>query len=226
MTEEHKPLDIFEFCNTVKSVMQNSNDIPVYQNFGEIGDLTMVDTAMVISTVLGVYVKRDESITPSIYANILKSVYDIFSEHPKCKDIISLENYVVAIIDSPFKTDIDNALDCVGKINALFKLVNRIREQKLQPKIEKGIGMNYGKVLMVKTSHSDNLVMSWDGESLSTVVDLSTKASDEAKVFATFTIYNNLKEEYQKLFSKVLSNDYYEADPVNIAMNKWIIANI
>lgn len=34
-------------------------------------------------------------------------------------------NHVVAIFDTPFKTDIDSTLDCVGKANTLFNLVEK-----------------------------------------------------------------------------------------------------
>lgn len=226
MIEKHISIDIEQFGNKVRDALKETKEISVFQNFSEIDDLSIVDSVMVYATVVCVYVERDESIFPSHYATLLKAVYDIFSEHPKCKDILSLENNIVAVIDSPFKTDIDNALDSVGKINTLFNLANKIREKKKQQAIKRGIGMNYGKVLLVKTAQPENLVVGWDGEALSSVIKLSKSAVERAKVHASYTIFNNLKEDYQKLFSKVTFEDYYEANPVNIAMNKWIIANV
>lgn len=55
----------------------------------------------------------------------MQALYEAFFEHPQCKDILSMGNHVVAIFDTPFKTDIDSTLDCVGKANTLFNLVEK-----------------------------------------------------------------------------------------------------
>ena len=89
-----------------------------------------------------------------------------------------------------------------------------------------GVGMNYAKALLTKSIEGEVPQFTWSGDAITGAMELSERASHDKKVCASFTIYNNLKEDYQKLFTKALLEAHYEATPVNIAMNKWINANV
>lgn len=226
MIENHPSIEIEKFANDVKIALQRSVEVEEFQNMGEIGDLSSFSKGIVHVAAVSVYIKEDSYRSHADRATITESIYAALAEHPKCKDIFALGNYIVAVYDTPFKNDIDTALDCVGKVNALFNLVNKIYGQSMHPNLVRGIGMNYGKVLLVKSVEGDKPQYVWSGDAVNAATALSEQAAAEEKVYASFTIYNNLKEDYQKLFKQVPFEEYYEAMPVNITMNKWIIANV
>ncbi len=226
MIESHRSVEIDKFASDVKNALQRTSDVEEYQNLGEISDLSAIGSAVVYATVVSVYIKEDSYRSQSDRATITKAVYIALAENTRCKDIFSLGNYIIGIFNSPFKSDIDSALDSVGKVKALFNLVNKVYGQSLQSPLTCGIGMSYGKVLMIKSLDGERPQYAWSGEAVSDATRLSEKASVEDRVCASFSIYNNLKEDYQKLFSKALLEGHYEATPVNIAMNKWINANV
>lgn len=223
MIEIHPTIDIDQYFGKIKSALLDNSEIKVYQNMMEIDDLTVFDNGIVFVTVVSVCVDWTNTRQQSDRVTITKAIYEAFCEHPKCKDVLSMDNHIVAVFDTPFKTDINATLDSVGKINAMFNLVDKV----YQYKISCGIGMHYGKVLLIKYSDGENPIYSWSGEGIGIAVKLSDEPRiNSRKVRASFTVVNNLKEDYQNLFTKVDFEKYYEADPVNIAMNKWINANI
>lgn len=225
MTINHLPIDIVGFSNRVKTAILQDADVKVYQNLGEIEALSEINNAYVYVTVVSVYFDSVNVYSANEHTTLIKSVYEIFSENTHCKDIQTFYNYVVAVFDTPFKNDIDDALDSVGKINALFTLVNRTRKQT-SPVINKGIGMAYGQVLLSICSQNSEPVLNWSGDTFRTAVSFSKDAVSEGmRVFAGYTIFNNLKEDYQKLFHRY-NDDRYVSYPVNMAMDKWINSNV
>ena len=226
MIVNHPSIEIEKFANDVKNALQRNQEVEEHQNMGEVSDFSSFSRAVFYVTVVSVYIEEPSFHSQSDRATITEAVYAALSENTRCKDVFSLGSYIVGIFDTPFKSDIDSALDSVGKVKALFNLVNKVYGQTIGTELTSGIGMNYGKALLVKSISGEYPQYVWSGEAVSVATKLSQEASQADKVYAAFTIYNNLKEDYQKLFSKVLLGDCYEATPVNIVMNKWINANV
>lgn len=226
MIENHPSVDIETFASKIKNSLQRNAEVEELQSVSEIGDMSSFSKAVVYVTAVSVYVEETSYRSLADRATITEAIYTAFVEHPKCKDVVSLGSYIVGIFNTAFKSDIDSALDSVGKVMAMFGLVNKVYGQTMHEDITYGVGMNYAKALLTKSSEGENPQYTWSGDAITTSMILSEKASLVKKVYASFTIYNNLKEDYQKLFSKVLLGDHYEATPVNIAMNKWINANV
>lgn len=233
MIENHPSIEIEKFAKDVKSALQGNADVELFPSVGTIGDLSTVSKAVVNVSVVSIYIDETSFRSQADHATITEAVYSALAEHPKCKDVFTLGNYTVAVFDTPFKSDIDEVLDSVGKVNTLVKLVNKIYPSSSQLVVY--IGMNYGKALLLKSIGGDEPHYVWSGDAVSTAIRLSSPNEERKKetedtyvnkVYASFTIFNNLKEDYKKLFTKVSSKDYYEATPVNIAMNKWINANV
>lgn len=226
MTTDHKPLDTIEFSNKVKSALFQDADIKSFQSFGAIEDITLLQEAWVTATLVSVYFEKANMQSPMEYSTLVQSIYAFLNENPRCMDIQSFDNCMVAVFETPFKPDIDNALDSVGKINALFKMVNKQHKAAGVGEIKKGIGMIYGQVLMNVLSMESEPICDWSGEIFQTVLSYSKEAATEGSlVYVSYSIYNNLKEDYQKLFRKDPFGNKYFAQPVNIAMDKWNNSN-
>lgn len=226
MIEEHNPINIEAFAKEIKDSFLQESELKTYQNLAEIADSKEVVSAYVFVTIVCVYFNNIDSNTPRDHSILVKAIYNILSENTHCRDVITQGNYVIGIFDTPFKTDIDMVLDSVGKINAVFKIAYNIRKSSEMSGINKGIGMAYGKTLMSLCSRGTNPVTNWSGGALDTAVNYSKEAAAvSSRVYATYTIYNNLKEIYQKLFTKE-SSDRYVSQPINIAMDNWSKSNV
>lgn len=226
MVEEHCPINIETFAKEIKDSFLRENELKTYQNLAEIGDSKEVVSAYVFVTVVSVYYDNIDSSTPGDHSILVKAIYEVFVENSHCRDVTTQGNYVIGVFDTPFKTDIDTVLDSVGKINAVFNMAYSIRKSTQLVGMNKGVGMAYGKTLMSLCSKDDNPVINWSGGALETAVQYSKEAAESSsRVYATYTIYNNLKETYQKLFTEE-SSDRYASQPVNIAMDNWTKSNV
>lgn len=227
MIIEHIPIDIESFTSDVIASLQRESELKSLRSLMEVSDLSELKSAIVFVTVVSVFFDGINKDTPEDHSILHNSVVRIFAENPKCRDIVSQGHYITAVFDTPFKSDIDNVLDSVGKINAIFNIVYNIRKSNRIFGIRKGIGMAYGNVLLTTIGAGEQAVCNWSGSTYETATGYAKDAAENAnsKVLATYTIYNNLKEDYQKLFREA-DKDKYEAYPVNIAMEKWSKSNV
>ncbi len=228
MIDFHQTIDIDKYAGSIKSALLGNEEIKDYPNIGEIDDWSVFDKGIVNVSVVSVCIDWSDTRRLTDRVTITKAIYDAFCEHSKCKDVISLGEFIVAIFDTPFKTDIDAVLNCVGKINAVFNLEDKVYERPTNDKFVRGVGMCYGKSLLMKSLGGDDPKYCWNGEAINMAIKLSKEAKSDGirKVYASYTIYNNLKGDYQKMFTRDSLENYYKADPVNIALDKWIHANV
>lgn len=227
MIEEHNPIDIESFANEIISSLRRETEPKILKNLMEINDLSAVGCAKVYVTVVCVFFDGIDKDTSEDHSILHNAIVRIFAENTKCLDIGSHGHYVTAVFDTPFKTDIDNVLDSVGKINATFNIAYNVRKSTSFFGLRKGIGMAYGEVLLTTMGSGEKAICNWDGGAFETATHYAKEAAENAnsRVLATYTIYNNLKEDYQKLF-KEDGSDRYVSFPVNIAMDKWAKSNI
>lgn len=227
MVIEHIPIDIESFTSDVVASLQGDTEPKTLKNLMEVNNLSELKSAMVFVTVVSVFFDGINTDSPEDHSILHNAVVRIFEENPKCRDIVSQGHYITAVFDTPFKSDIDNALDSVGKINAIFNIVYNVRKSTRIFGIRKGIGMAYGNVLLTTSGTGQQTICNWSGSTYETATGYAKEAAENAnsRVLATYTIYNNLKEDYQKLFREA-GKDKYEAYPVNIAMEKWSKSNV
>lgn len=227
MIETHQTIDINQYAETIRTSILKNGKVETYQCMEEIDESQNVDSVLVKVTVICVSIDWNEARNQSDRATITKGIYWALMENTRCKDIFSMDDKIMAIFDTPFKKNIDAVLDSVAKLNAMFSLVDKLYAKFNLSGISHGIGMSYGKAFLTKINNEERPEYNWGGEVLELALKLSEIGqSKDYIVRASYTIFNNLKEDYQKLFEKVGFEDYYGANPVNIALNKWIIANI
>lgn len=227
MTTDFKTIDIEKFANGIKTSALRDTEVKSFQSLASVADYSTLTEVRVFVTVVSVCFDGSNVKTPNEQVTLIRSMYEIFNCCHCCRDVQSVGNHVLAIFDTPLKTDIDSVLDSVGMVNALFGLVNRIHQKTGDGKIKKGVGMIYGNVLMSVLSQEPVINVSWSGSVVQKVLEYSNNAkSEESLVYISYSIFNNLKESYQKLFVKDLYDERYHGQPVNIAMNKWNQSNV
>lgn len=226
MIEKHISIDTDEFGKTLKQSLLNLPETETFKSIAEIGDIKSLSPKLVHATVVAVFVDKTNLRSEAEFSILMQALADVFSENTRCKDIQTLGCRVVGIFDTPYKQDVDSALESVGKINSLFNLVNKLRGQRNEHNINKGIGMAYGQLHLTACPLVDEIVINWSGEPLETSLKYAEDAmSVSTRVYVAYSIYNNLKEEYQKLFNEG-SEGKYVSNPINIAFDHWIESNI
>jgi len=169
-----------------------------------------------------------------IYRCFISEMVAVSVDCANCREVNIQGDCVWSVYNTPYKSDIDNVFNTAAKMHSIVKLINKRMTKKGIDPIQVGIGMSYGRALMVKAG--------FNGSGLNDVVymgDVVNKASDmcgqadtgsyKAQV-CTEIFYNNLNDHNKGLMSSARHNantfeTIYQGNVVNTHLEKWVEKN-
>ncbi len=176
----------------------------------------------------------DEHKRPTLakmYRAFLSECVAIMNAEINCKEININGDCVWGVFDTPNKSDIDNVISVAAKLNSMIKILNYKLIKKKYSQISVGIGIDYGRALMVKAGYSGSGINDaiWMGDVVNSACHLCNKAgrNDRKTIVISAIVYNNLNEHHQDLFSSYSDGGVirYEGDIINTNMNNWYKEN-
>ncbi|QYF84877.1 adenylate/guanylate cyclase domain-containing protein [Peribacillus frigoritolerans] len=170
---------------------------------------------------------HQKKVLAKIYRSYISEIVAILNGYTHCKEINIVGDCVSAVFSGQFKYHVNDTLDAAAKINSLIDVLNYKLEKKGYTAIKAGIGLSWGRVLMIKAGYngsglSDVVYM---GEAVNKASKMCSKAMKEVQrpIVSTKDFYDNLKEDYQKLFhASSIYDPYYSSSGVSIELNDWL----
>jgi class 3 adenylate cyclase len=177
---------------------------------------------------------RDSSELPSkhkrptlakLYRTYLSEVVAVMNGNLCCAEINIEGDCVSGIYEAPYTASIESAFSDAAIINSLVKVLNYKLEQNSITPIKVGIGLAYGRALMIKAGYSGSGLndVVWMGDVVneaSKLCNMANKNSDP--IFVSKLIFHNLSEESKSFLSNDLwVTDYYHGNVINLAMEEW-----
>lgn len=162
-----------------------------------------------------------------MYRCFISECTAIMNAHSICKEISINGDCVWGVFETPNQSDIDTVFDVAAKLNSIIGILNYKLCKKGYGKISVGIGMDYGRALMVKAGYFGSGLndVIWMGDVVNSACHMANKAGrNGAKVLIVSScIYSKLNKNYQDLLKKkvVDSRIYYEGDIISRSMNAW-----
>lgn len=139
---------------------------------------------------------------------------------------------VWAIFETPLKSDIDKVLNLAAKIGSMVDILNYKLAKKSYSTIEVGIGIEYGRALMVKAGYSGSGIndVIWMGDVVNSASNLCNTAGRNSRKETVISgvVYNNLNKDNQALFTSFTDDNYktcYESFIVDKSMDEWYKEN-
>jgi class 3 adenylate cyclase len=177
---------------------------------------------------------HNRPVLAKIYRAYLSECVAVLNQDTNCREVFINGDCVSGIFETRSKADIDSALFRAGQLNTLMKLLNWRLERKGYAQIKCGIGIDYGRALMLKAGfkgHAINEII-WMGDVVNRASNLchqGNKGSRKA-IQISPTIWQNItRDEYLKLLDPIYGNGSllsdptgYEGDLVSVEMNAWI----
>lgn len=146
-----------------------------------------------------------------------------------CEEININGDCVWGVFDTASKSDIDHVFNLAAKLNSLITILNYKLRKKGYSSISVGIGIDYGRALMIKAGYSGSGLndVVWMGDVVNSACHLSGIAGRNGRntIVVSSCVYSNLNEHNRHLLhmfsSPYESTRLYEGEVINTEMNEW-----
>lgn len=134
---------------------------------------------------------------------------------------------VWGVYNTTTKDQINQLISILGELESLIDVLNYKLSSKGYKTIQVGIGLDYGRALMVKAGYKGSGIndVVWMGDVVNKACHLASygnSSSYDRTVMISRVIYINLSDEYKKLFIENSTHGCYHADLCNVQMNHWL----
>lgn len=164
-----------------------------------------------------------------LYRSYISEVVAVINSFEDCKEINIVGDCVSAIFNARYKSQLQAMFSCSAKINSLIKILNYKLEKKNIQTISIGIGLAYGRTLMVKAGYSGSSIndVVWMGDVVNEASNLCNKANKENNkcILVDADVQCNLTDHQKGLLEYNYTEQCYEGNIINKEMEKWYDEN-
>jgi class 3 adenylate cyclase len=125
----------------------------------------------------------------------------------------------------------DEVFSTVAKVASLIDIWNqRLNRIRQLPPIAIGIGMDYGRALMIKAGHKGSTIndVVWMGDVVNSAAKLGSYGSRSPwnnRVMLSRLAYDNLNESNRTILTYHATLNCWHGSVVNVGMNDWLHNN-
>lgn len=171
--------------------------------------------------------KYKRSTLARIYRSYISELVAVMRDHTKVCEINIEGDCVWGVYDTPYKNNMDELFSVSAKVSSMIDILSWKLESKNLESIQVGIGLSYGRALMIKAGYKSSSVneVVWMGDVVNEASELCSYgnrgwAHKETMVSSIF--YNNLNEHNQALLEWNSNHQCYHGYIVNTEMNEWL----
>ncbi len=182
---------------------------------------------------------RDSSKLPDIYNRpalaklyraYISELVALLNSSPKAREINIVGDCVWGVVNTPFRTDIDDVFRLAYYANSLLKLLNyKLAKADYKTPLRAGIGLSYGRALMIKAGYSGSGIADvvYMGDVVNSAAHLAAQcgAAYQPAILADSVFAGNLSDDNQKLVTYDYSRRWYSSNAVSLEMEEWYAAN-
>lgn len=166
-----------------------------------------------------------------IYRSFISEMVAVLNSADGVREVNIVGDCVWAVYNTPFKSDIEAVFRVAYTANTLLKLLNCHLAKRGIEDLKIGIGIDYGRALMIKAGYSGSGIndVIYMGDVVNSAAHLAHKAGRGWPGHPIWTgelIYINLEEHDQGFLSGSYDYDLgqtaYAGNVVSVQMNEWI----
>lgn len=161
-----------------------------------------------------------------IYRAFISECVAIMNAHPTAREINIVGDCVWAVFNTPKKDDICEAFSTAARVNSMMKVLRyKIGKKGMSKPVYAGIGMAYGRALMIKAGYNGSGIndVVYMGDVVNRAAHLAHYGSRDGNGVHMLdsSIYINLDEHRQTLVTWNQRLGCYERDFIRTAMDDW-----
>jgi len=165
-----------------------------------------------------------------IYRSFISECVAVINGNDNCAEVNIHGDCVWGVFDAQYKNQIDGVFSTGAELASLVDTLNcKYKKKNINP-ISVGIGMDFGRVLMIKAGY--------DGSGLNDVVWMGEVVNDARKLCAhgnrtlfdreimvASDFYTNLNDHNKGLLVWNSNRNCYHGNVINTSMNDWLQNN-
>ncbi len=167
-----------------------------------------------------------------LYRAYLSECVAVMNGNKNCREVFINGDCVSGIFSTPYKVNIDEVFATSARLNSATKILNWRLEQKGYSTIQCGIGIAYGRALMLKAGYKGSGIndVIWMGDVVNEASNLchdGNRGLNKVLQVST-TVFDNLNDHHKNLLSPLykltfLSGpDQYEGNIINTDMESYL----
>jgi len=165
-----------------------------------------------------------------IYRAFISEMVAVLNGADQVREVNIVGDCVWAVYNTPTKPDINQVFSRASHANTLKKLLNAKLEKNGLSPLNFGIGIDYGRALMIKAGYSGSGIneVVYMGDVVNSAAHLAHRAGrgSNKPIYSGTVFAQNLNEHNSGLLTSSydleLSRTVHVGNVVNIAMNDWI----
>lgn len=162
-----------------------------------------------------------------LYRVYISEVVAILNDNTDCKKIDIVGDGISGIFDTPYKDNINQAFSTAAKLHSLIDIMNYKFEKRDIKQIKVGIGLAYGRALMVKAGYKGSGIneIVWMGDVVNLAAKLCSygnKTFNDGSTMVSQLFFSNLDDHRQSLLEWNTTRQCYHGSIHNVVMNTWL----
>lgn len=224
---------IDEILSSVSANYSDKDSIPSRTSLTYTNGFYIKVTALFID-IVGSSDMTDGSKRPTlakIYRSFISECTAVMNSWDQCKEININGDCVWGVFETPYKSDVDNVFSVAAQLNSMIKILNYKLRKKGYPEISVGLGIDYGRALMVQAGYSGSGLndVIWMGDVVNSACHIANKAGRDGRspIIVSSVLKSNLNEHNQGLLSSIIIDysTYYGGNIINTNMEDWYNKN-
>lgn len=161
-----------------------------------------------------------------LYRAYVSEVVALLNSDPYCSEVNIVGDGAWAVYNTPRRSDIDDVFSIAAKINSMIKVLNyELRKRKMDP-ITVGIGMSYGRALMIKAGYRGSGLedVVYMGDVVNASAKLAAHGSEtwsDHPLMVSDVFKGNLDDHNQGLLQWRTLRNCWHGNVVNTGMEDW-----
>lgn len=165
-----------------------------------------------------------------IYRSYISEIVAIINGNDNCVEINLEGDCVWGVFDTPKQFQIDEVFGSSYAISSIIDTLNIKYKKKGYDPISIGIGIDYGRALMIKAGYNGSGLndIVWMGNVVnesSKLCGYGNKEWGDKETMVSSVIYNNLNDHNKGLLEWNNKRSCYNGNVVNVGMNNWVTEN-
>lgn len=171
---------------------------------------------------------HDRPVLAKIYRAFISEAIAIMRSAKTVQEVSIQGDAVWGVFNTTTKQQIDELIVVTAKLQSMINVLNFKLSKKKYKNIQVGIGVDYGRALMVKAGYKGSGIndVVWMGDVVNQACHLAAYGNETDSDFTIMIseiIFNNISPKHQELFEWNDDRQCYHSDLYNTLMDAWLV---